>query len=57
MTKQARDKYVNPMGRANANPFLDSSQYVVKFENGTEADLAANAIYKTFYAHCDPVGN
>ena len=57
MTKQARDDDGNPIRRANTNPIIDFRQYVVKIEDGTEAELAANAIAKSMYAQCDPDGN
>ena len=44
MTKWEHKNYANSTGRANANPILDSCQYVVKFEDSTEAELAANTI-------------
>ena len=57
MTKRARDNDGNPMGTANTNPILDTRQYVVEFEDGTEAELTANAIAQSMYAQCDPDGN
>ena len=57
MTKQARDDDGNPIRRANTNPIIDFRQYVVKIEDGTEAELAANAIAKSMYAQCDPDDN
>ena len=43
------------MGTANVNPILDLRQYVVEFEDGTEAELTANAIAMSMYAQCDPM--
>ena len=57
VTKRARDSEGNPMGTANANPILDTRQYIVEFEDGTEAELAANAIAQSMYAQCDEDGN
>ena len=57
VNKKARDNDENPMGRANANPILESHQYVVKFEDSTEAELAANDIAQSMYDQCDPEGN
>ena len=57
MTTQAQDSDGNPMGLANPNPILDSRQYIVEFEDGTEAELTANAIAQSMYAQCDPDSN
>ena len=45
------------MNRSNENLILDSNQYVVKFEDGTKAGLAINAIAHSMYAQCDPDSN
>ena len=55
--KRDRDKDGNPIGRENQNPILDSREYFVEFKDGTEAELASNAIAKSMYAQCDPDGN
>ena len=52
-----RDNDGNPIGRAHANPILDTREYVVKFANGEEAELTANAIAQSMYSQCDPDGN
>ena len=57
VTKRACDNDGNPIGRANDNPILDSRQYIVKFEDGMEAELAANVIAQAMYAQCDAEGN
>ena len=57
VTKRARENDGNPMKHANPNPILDSRQYVVGFEDGTQADLTAYAISQSMYAQCDPDGN
>jgi hypothetical protein len=57
VTKRARDNTGNPVGRANDNPILDTREYIVEFDDGTEADLSANVIAQNMYAQCDPDGN
>ena len=57
VAKRARDNDGNPIGRANQNPILDTREYIVEFEDGTQAELAANVIAQSMYAQCDPEGN
>ena len=45
------------MGHANPKPILDSRQYVVEFEDGTEDELMANTIAQRMYDQCEPDGN
>ena len=41
-----RDRFLddNSLETANDNPIPDTPQYIVKFDDGDEAELAANAI-------------
>ena len=55
--KLARNNDDNVIGRANENPILDTRGYVVEFEDGDQAELAANTITQSMYAQCDPDGN
>ena len=55
--KRARDNDGNVIGRAHEKPILDTRQYIVEFEDGEEAELAANIIAQSMYAQCDPDGN
>ena len=57
VTKRARENDGNPMKHANPNPILDSRQYFVEFEYGTDAELTANTISQSMYAQCYPDGN
>ena len=57
VVKCARRQDGNPIGRANDNLILDTREYVVQFEDGTEAELSANTIAQNMYAQCDPDGN
>ena len=36
---------------------MDTHEYVVEFDDGMEAELAANSIAQNIYAQCDPDGN
>ena len=42
--KRARDNDGNVIGRAHKKPILDTRQYIVEFEEGKKAELAANII-------------
>ena len=55
--KRAPENDRNPMGRSNSNLILYLRHCVVKFEYGTEAELAATYIAQSMYAQCDPDGN
>ena len=56
VTKRARESDGNPLGTAHENPILNTSQYIVQFNDGDEAELAVNIIAANMYAHCDPEG-
>ena len=55
--KRAQDKDGNPIGGADENTILDSREYAVEFKDGTEAELAANAIAQRMYSQCNPNGH
>ena len=55
--KRARENDDNVIGRANENPILDTRGYVVEFEDGQKAELAAKTIDQSMYAQCDADGN
>ena len=55
--KCAHDNDDNVIGSANENPILDTRGYVVEFEDGEQAELAANTIAQSMYAQCDPDRN
>ena len=55
--KRARYIDDNVIGRANENPILDTRGYIVEFEDGDQAELAANTIAQSVYAQCDPDDN
>lgn len=45
------------VGKANANPILDTRTYEVEFPDGQTAELAANVIAQSMYSMCDTEGN
>ena len=47
----------NPIGWTDANPILDTREYIMEFEDGNEAGLNVNLIAEAMYAQCDPNGN
>ena len=57
MPKRARDNDDNGIGCANENPILDTRGYVVEFDDDEKAELAANTIAQSMYAHCELDGN
>jgi hypothetical protein len=57
VTNRKRDIDGNLKGIANANPILDTREYVVTFDDGDITELTANLIAESMYAQCDPDGN
>ena len=57
LKKRARDNDENVIGRSNEKPILDTRGYIVEFEDGEQAELAANTIAQSMYYQCDPDGN
>ena len=57
LLKRARDSDDNVIGRANKNPILDTRGYIVEFEDGDQAELAASTIAQSMYYQCDPDRN
>mmetsp|Transcript_37601 Transcript_37601/g.53010 ORF Transcript_37601/g.53010 Transcript_37601/m.53010 type:complete len:1380 (-) Transcript_37601:246-4385(-) len=45
------------IGRANANPILDTREYLVEFPDGREAEYSANTIAEGMWSQCDLDGN
>jgi hypothetical protein len=52
-----RDADGRPIGRANANPILDTRVYKVEFPDGTVGEYAANILADALYAQVDVDGN
>ena len=57
MLKHTRGSDDNVIGSANENPILDTRGYIVEFEDGDQAELAANTISQIMYAQCDHYRN
>jgi hypothetical protein len=57
ITSWKRDKDGNSIGLANANPILDTREYMLTFDDGDETALNANLIAEAMYAQCDPDRN
>ena len=54
---QKRDADDNSVGRAHANPTLDTWRYDVEFNDGHVTELMTNIIAESMYSQCDPDGN
>jgi len=48
-----RDSDGNPIGRANANPILDTRVYEVEFQDGTIAEYSTNILAEALYSQVD----
>ncbi len=57
VTSRKRDKDGNPVGLANANPILNTHEYMCTFDDGDETVLNANLIAEAMYAQCNPDEN
>ncbi len=57
VTACKRDWDGNPIGHANDNPILDTTSYIVDFDDGDQTELTANKIAESLYLQCDPDGN
>ena len=47
----------NVVGRANANPILDTRKYQVEFAGGNVTELNSYVTVESMYAQCDVDGN
>jgi len=54
--KRSHDEDGNPIGVRNANPLLDTRQYIVQFGDDSTAEYAANVIAENLYSQCDEDG-
>ena len=55
--RRKRNPDGSDLGRANANPILDTRIYEVEFEDGVMAEYSANVIAENMWAQCDSQGN
>ena len=51
-----RDRDGKPIGSSNPNPLLDTREYLVCFEDGTEETYTANLIAESLYSQIDDDG-
>jgi hypothetical protein len=57
VTSRKHDQDGNPIGRANANPIMDTRIYQVTFPDGDTAEYSANVIAECLYSQVDNEGN
>jgi Reverse transcriptase (RNA-dependent DNA polymerase) len=55
--KRVRDDDGNYVGRAHANPIVDTSVYEIEFEDGDSGTYAANIIAENIFEQVDAEGN
>jgi hypothetical protein len=56
ITKRAKGEDGNPIGRWNANPFLDTRKYEVQLSDGTTDEFYANIIAENLFLQVDSEG-
>jgi hypothetical protein len=54
--ERVRDFDGNLVGRSNANPLLDTSEYLIEYDDGTSDRMFANAIAENIYTQVDDEG-
>jgi hypothetical protein len=54
--RRKRDHNGRPMGIHNANPLLDTREYIVSFPDGAQQSFMANAIAENLYSQADTEG-
>jgi hypothetical protein len=47
----------NYIGRAHANPILDSRQFIIEFPDGKQQDIAYNMLAEHLFSQVDEEGN
>ena len=57
VVRRARDDTGELIGKSNANPLLDTSQYEVQFEDGAVERYSANVIAENIYSRVDHDGH
>ena len=53
VTSRKRDRDGTPIGTAHANPLLDTREYLICFDDGTEETYTANLIAESLYSQID----
>jgi hypothetical protein len=54
--ERVRDFEGNFVGRSNENPYLDTSEYIIEYDDGTSDRMFANAIAENIYTQVDNEG-
>jgi hypothetical protein len=54
--ERVRDFDGNLVGRSNPNPLLDTSEYIIEYDDGTSDRMFANAIAENIYTQVDDEG-
>ena len=54
--RRKTDHLGNPLGKAHANPLLDTREYEVELEDGTYDSYFANTIAENLFSQCDAEG-
>jgi hypothetical protein len=54
--ERVRDFEGNFVGHSNENPYLDTSEYIIEYEDGTSDRMFANAIAENIYTQVDQEG-
>ena len=57
VVRRAKGPDMNPIGKANANPILDTRQYEIQFEDGEVSTYQANLIAEHISSRCDELGH
>lgn len=57
VTKRLKDAHGKPIGKANANPVLDTRLYEVRFVDGETMPITANLVAQNMYAQVDTDGH
>jgi hypothetical protein len=56
VVQRRTDPFGNPIGRAHANPLMDTREYEVILEDGTYDTYCANTIAENIWSQCDSEG-
>jgi hypothetical protein len=56
VTSRKRDRDGTPIGTEHANPLLDTREFLICFDDGTEETYTANLIAESLYSQIDDGG-
>ena len=57
VVKRIKDNNGQPRGVSNANPMLDTTEYLVEFPDGTQKELTANIVAESMFSQVDSEGH